>query len=325
MSTTQREKPLISIVVLNWNGRKFIDTFFDSVKKLKYPKKLIEVIFVDNASSDNSVEYFLSKNIENARLVQTGANYGYAKGNNIGIKESRGEYIAICNNDLEFDPMWLNNLVETAQETNADVVVPKLIFADSKKINNAGSKLIFNSDWANNERGVNAEQNDAEFNKRVKVTAFCGASPLIKRTFFEDIGIFDKHFFLYWEDTDLSWRGYKKNKLYIYEPKAEVIHYTSSSTGGSGSPIFNYYVSRNRVLILIKNGSLFYSTKAFALVVRDHVLYKLKDVVSSLIKNGGKRVAITNFILGLKIIGGIIQLSPLMLLKRYGITKEEYL
>ena len=325
MPFNSEKKPLVSIVVLNWNGKRFVDSFFDSVDKLSYPKKYIEIIFVDNKSSDDSVDYFLSKKIKNARLVQTGSNYGYAKGNNFGIKESRGDYIAICNNDLEFDSGWLDNLIKTALETRADVVVPKLIFADSKKINNAGSMIVFNSDWPNDERGVNADRNDARFNERAEITAFCGASPLIKRSFFENVGIFDSHFFLYWEDTDLSWRAYKQNKTIIYEPKSTVYHHTSSSTGGSNSPIFNYYVSRNRVLILIKNGSIFYALKAFAKVTRDHVFYKLKDLFIALSQKQNRKVALKNLGLGVRIIGGIIWLSPLMLLKRYNIVKEESL
>lgn len=323
MSDKNNIKPLVSIVVLNWNGKKFIDLFFDSLKKTKYPKHLIEVLFVDNDSSDDSVEYFLSKNIHNARLIQTGGNYGYAKGNNFGIKEARGDYIAICNNDLEFDSMWLSELIKTALDTKADIVVPKLIFADSKKINNAGSNLVFNNTWANIERGVNVEPNNPKFNKETKITAFCGASPLIKRSLFETVGCFDKSFFLYWEDTDLSWRAYKKNKSIYYSPKSIVYHHTSSSTGGSESPTFIYYVSRNRVLILIKNGSLFYAFKSFLQVFRDHVLYKVKDLYHSMKTKNNRKIAVKNLKLGFKIIFGIIKLTPLMLLKRYNIIKEE--
>lgn len=325
MSIDSKKKPLVSVVNLNWNGRKFIDGFFDSINRLNYPKDRIEILFVDNNSSDDSVKYFLSKKVKNARLIQAGANYGYAKGNNIGIKEARGDYIAVCNNDLEFDPMWLDNLVKTALETDADVVVPKLIFADSKRINNAGSTLIFDSDWPNDERGVNASRSKPEFNKRTKVTAFCGASSLVKRSFFESVGIFDKHFFLYWEDTDLSWRGYKQGKTIIYEPKSVVYHHTSSSTGGSNSPIFVYYVSRNRVLILIKNGSIYYAVRAFVSVTRDHVIYKIKDLFVTILNGQNGKGAFSNLLLGLRIMRGIVRLTPLMILKRYGIVKEEIL
>ena len=322
INTTQ---PFVSIIVLNWNGRRFIDSFFNSIEKLSYPKDKIEVLFVDNASSDDSVEYFRSKNIQYARIIQTGANYGYSGGNNFGFKEAKGDFIAVCNNDLELDKEWLKELVSTALETSADVVVPKLVFADTHKINNAGSMIINDSDWPNKERGVDADIDDPEFNYQTEVTAFCGASPLFKRSFLEEVGLFDKRFFLYWEDGDLSWRGQKVGKRYIYTPNSIAYHHTSGSTGGSSSPVFVYYVSRNRVLIQIKNSSLRLALRAFLKVVRDHVIIKIRDLTHAIRSGLGRKQAASNLLLGVRIIIGIISLTPIMLLKRWEIIQEERL
>lgn len=316
-------KPFVSIIVLNWNGKRFIDPFFNSVSSLDYPKARIEVLFVDNNSSDGSAEYFTSKNIPNARLIQTGGNYGYAGGNNYGFKEAQGEFIAVCNNDLTLDSKWLSNLIHTAESTQADIVVPKIIDTHTNMIGNAGSMLLTDSDWPNTERGVGSKPNDIEFNKQAAVTAFCGASPLFRRSFLEEVGLFDSRFFLYWEDGDLSWRGQKHNKKYVYEPKAVVYHQTSGSTGGSNSPVFIYYVSRNRVLILIKNGKLTLALRAFLKVGRDHVLVKLRDLLRTVRSGQGRRQAARNLLLGVKIIGGIMYLTPIMLLKRWHIVQEE--
>lgn len=319
------ELPFVSIIVLNWNGRRFVDGFFDSIEKLDYPKDCLEVIFVDNGSTDDSVAYFKSKKISYARLVETGANYGYAKGNSFGFRAAKGDYIAVCNNDLELDKNWLKELVASAKRTNADVTVPKLVFADTKTINNAGSMLVPDSDWPNLERGMDAPMDDPEFNKEVEVTAFCGASPLFKKSFLEDVGLFDRRFFLYWEDGDLSWRGQKQGKKYIYAPKSIAYHHTSGSTGGSVSPVFIYHVSRNRVIILIKNARFFYAFKAFAKVGRDHVLFKIRDLWHAIRSGHGRKQALANLRLGLKIIFGIIALTPISLMKRWHIVKEETL
>jgi len=317
--------PLVSIIVLNWNGKRFIDSFFDSVYTQTYPSQKIEILFVDNASSDDSVAYFDSKHYPRARLVQTGANYGYSGGNNYGFREAKGQYIVVCNNDLELDPHWLENLVECATETDADIVVPKLVYAGSNTINNAGSILIPDSDWPNKERGIDEPADLAEFNVRQEVTAFCGASPLFKRDFLEEVGLFDKRFFLYWEDGDLSWRGQKKGKKYVYEPTAIAYHNASGSTGGSTSPVFVYYVSRNRILILVKNAKLRYALKAFAKVGRDHVLYKIRDVFAAIKSGQGKKTALRNLWLGIKIIAGTVALTPVMLCKRWKLISEEHL
>jgi GT2 family glycosyltransferase len=212
MSKKLGEKPLVSIVVLNWNGQRYNDIFFKSVAKQTYGTKKIEAIFVDNGSSDDSVKKFLEMKIPYAKLIETGDNYGYSGGNNFGIREAKGDYIVICNNDLVLEPKWLETLVKTAQETDADIVVPKLIHFGTSKIYNAGSMIHPEDDWPNRERGVNQSADKKEFNTRAEITAFCGASPLFKRSFLEEVGLFDKQFFLYWEDTDLSWRGQKLGK-----------------------------------------------------------------------------------------------------------------
>lgn len=316
---------LVSVIVLNWNGRRFVDGIINSIQQQSYPQSSIEILFVDNNSSDDSVKYFSQKKVANARLIQTGDNHGYAGGNNFGFREAAGDYIVVCNNDLELHKDWLKNLVKSARKNNADVVVPKLVYADSNKINNAGSLLMPDSDWPNKERGVGKPFNDPEFNQTTEVTAFCGASPLFRRSFLEQVGMYDKRFFLYWEDGDLSWRGQKLNKKYIYEPKAVAYHHTSGSTGGETSPVFIYYVSRNRVLILLKHARFRLALRAFMVVARDHVLFKLRDLISAIRRRNGIRNSLKNLYLGIRILLGIIWSSPVMLLKRFEIIKEETL
>ena len=321
----QSKFPKVSILILNWNGKRYIDKIFSSISKLNYPKDKIEILFIDNASSDDSVRYFLSKSYKNARLIETGGNYGYAGGNNYGFKEAAGDYIVVCNNDLEFDRLWLKNLIETALDTDADVVVPKIIYAKNNIINNAGSTLVPDSDWPNSERGMGESVSNKKFNDRSEVTAFCGASPLFKRSFLQEVGLYDPLYFLYWEDTDLSWRGQKKGKKYIYEPSSIAYHDTSGSTGGETSSVFIYYVSRNRVLILVKNGKFRYALKATLKVFRDHVVYKIIDLLIALGKRRGRKSALKGFLLGIKIQIGIAFYTPVMLLKRVHLVKEEAL
>jgi GT2 family glycosyltransferase len=315
--------PFVSILVLNWNGKRFIDGFFDSIAKQTYPQDRMEIIFIDNGSHDDSVDYFLSKQIANARLLETGANYGYAGGNDYGFKEAKGNYIAVCNNDLELAPTWLAELVRAALTTDADITVPKLVYADTGTINNAGSNIVPDSDWPNKERGMNQPADTPEFNKQIEVTAICGASPLFKRSFLHEVGLYDRRFFLYWEDSDLSWRGQKKGKKYIYAPKSVAYHHTSGSTGGEQSPIFIYYVSRNRILILLKHSTFRLIAKGFAKLGRDHILYKIRDLWHASRSGQGRRKALKALLLGIKIFGGVLRLTPLMLGKRWGLIKEE--
>lgn len=316
-------KPKVSLLVLNWNGKRYIDSFFNSIDKQTYGTDNIEVLFIDNDSHDDSVEYFLSKKIPYARLIQTGANHGYAGGNNFGFKQAKGEYIVVCNNDLELTPTWLEELIKAARKTNADVTVPKLVYGNEHTINNAGSNIFAHQDWPIIERGIGQPDNNPEFNKPAEVTAFCGASPMFKKSFLHDVGIFDKTFFLYWEDGDLSWRGQKAGKKFHYAPDAIAYHFASGSTGGEQSPTFIYFVSRNRLLILLKHASPLVIFKGFAKVSRDHILYKMRDLFNAIKQGSGRKKAANNLWLGVRIVFGAILLSPIMLGKRWKILKEE--
>ncbi len=317
--------PLVSILVLNWNGSPLIEPFFESLDLQTFGMDRVETIFIDNASSDDSVEHFLATKRPYARLLQTGANLGYAGGNNRGFHEARGRYVIVCNNDLELAPEWLASLIRTVEVTGADVVVPKLVDVGSGRIGNAGSEVVSWSNWPIIERGVGADLGAPEFDVSTEVTAFCGASPLFRREFLEDVGLFDGHFFLYWEDGDLSWRGQSLGKRYVYEPAAVALHRTSSSTGGSESPTFVHYVNRNRLLILIKHARLHVMLSGFKGVLRDHVLLKVRDLTRAMRSGSGRRVAAGRLWMGFKIFGGVARLTPLMLLKRWGIAKEERL
>ena len=319
------KKPKVSILVLFWNTKRYIDGFFESIEKQTYGIENIEVLFIDNGSTDGSAEYFLSKKRPYARLISTGKNYGYAGGNNIGFKETNGDYVVVCNSDLELAPNWLEELIKVALKTKADVTVPKLVYAKSNTINNAGSNIFPNLDWPIIERGMNQSADLPEFNKQTEVTAFCGASPLFTRDFLKKVGFFDSRFFLYWEDGDLSWRGQKAGRKYVYAPKAIAYHDASGSTGGEQSATFIYYVSRNRLLILIKHSRPGLIFRGFAKVIRDHIFWKAKDFVFAIARGSGRKKAAKNLGLGFKIIGGALWLTPLMLGKRWGLVKEDHL
>ena len=317
--------PFISIVVVLWNSEDLIDGLYHAIDKQTYPHNRLELLLVDNNSQDETTKRAEDQRPKYARLIKTGGNYGYAGGNNFGFRETKGEFIVVCNPDIRPDPNWLMKLVETAVATKADVVVPKVVFSDKSLINNAGSDLHPMSDWPIIDRGINESAHNSAFDKRVEVTAFCGASPLLRRSFLNDIGVFDKYFFLYWEDGDLSWRGQKAHKHYIYEPGAVAAHYHGGSTGGEQSKTFIYYVSRNRVLILIKHAQLHVAVKAFIKVCRDHIIWKVRDLWEATLKGSGKRQAAGSLLLGIKIVLGVIRLTPIMLAKRWHILREEAL
>lgn len=322
MSKKNISKPLISIIALNWNGKKFIDPLVESVAKQKLIDIDIEFLFVDNDSSDDSVSYY-SQTYEkdNFRLVKNSANFGYSKGNNLGIKQAKGDYVLVCNNDLIMDENLVQNLYDEIIKSKADLVVPKLMFLNKPGyINNAGSVLDKNNSWPVSEVGF-GEKDDGQYDTVREISAFCGACVLFTREFLHNVGLYDDKFFMYFEDSDLSWRGQDAKRKFAYNPKA-IAHHHHTGTSVEGSKKFNYYVARNRVLILLKNASPRVILTGYKFAVRDHVYYRLKNVIKASIGRYPKKLSLKELSQGLKTFTGIVIYTPYALLKRWNIIKE---
>jgi GT2 family glycosyltransferase len=318
--------PRISVVVLNWNGKKFIDPFISSFIKQKYPASRLELIFTDNNSSDDSVQYVneVYGHMANLKIVQNKDNYGYAGGNNRGIKEATGDYVLICNNDLELDDSLIKELVKVAGSCKAAVTTPKLMFLNRRGvINNAGSRIESSNPWPIHEIGAN-EKDSGQYEEIREITAFCGACILVSRKFLENVGMFDEKFFMYFEDGDLSWRGQKAGFKYFYAPKAIAYHY-HTGTSKEGSPLFNHYVGRNRLLILVKNARSDVVLKGIYVTLRDHLVGRLRNIVKALLGRGSAKHALHEFYLSQKMLWDFTRLLPYVLLKRWGILPEEKL
>ena len=318
--------PLVSIVVLNWNGKKFIDPFVKTFLAQTYSQSAIELLFIDNGSTDDSVDYFRQNHShhDNIKIVENGGNYGYAGGNDRGMHHTKGDYVLVCNNDLELDKDLVAELVKVAETKQADAVVPKLMYLNRPGIiNNAGSKLDANSDWPIWEIGKD-EKDEGQFNEIREITALCGACVLFKRSFLETVGLFDAKFFMYFEDGDLSWRGQKAGAKYYYAPKAVAFHFHTGSSK-EGSPLFNHYVGRNRMIILAKNAGIKVFAKGYAKTLRDHLLFRLKNLWASLFGRYSRRMALKEFWFSQKILWSIAWLLPYAFLKRLKLLKEDTL
>jgi GT2 family glycosyltransferase len=145
-------------------------------------------------------------------------------------------------------------------------------------VNNVGSRLV--------ERGYGGdrgfEQLDrGQFDDPAEVFAWCGGGVLLRREYLEDVGLFDERFFLYYEDTDLAWRGRARGWSYRYVPEAVQRHLHAASSG-EWSPLFRHFVERNRLLMLVKNAPLKLAGPEVARFVAATVAYALRDIVRPL-------------------------------------------
>lgn len=239
--------PLVSVIVVNWNGRDYLMECLESLRSQTFID--FEIIVVDNGSTDGSVEMIRS-HFPDCLIIQNTCNYGFARGNNQGIEKAKGEYIALLNNDAQADCLWLEELVKAAEEDRrAGMLASKIYLQGSSKVIDNVGHLIYR-DGLNRGRG-RLEVDHGQFDKKEEVLFPSGCAALYRRAMLEEVGLFDEDFFAYGDDTDLGLKGRLAGWKCVYVPGA-VVHHRYSQSSGSYSPMKAFYVERNRVWIAIK-------------------------------------------------------------------------
>ncbi len=242
-------QPSVSIIILVRNHREHLKDCLESVMNLDYPH--LEIILADNASTDGSADFVQGK-FPSVKVLRLDKNYGFAEGNNIAIKQAKGDYIFLLNPDTKVEPECVNKLVETMEkDKNIGICMPKmLIFNEPSVINSTG--IIANKVLQGRDRGA-WELDCGQYDRERQILGACGAGMFIRRNLFEKIGYFDRLYFAYYEDLDFSirtrWSGYKIN----FVPQAIVYHKYRPFR----KDIFNEYIDhRNRLRMMLKNMSL---------------------------------------------------------------------
>lgn len=250
--------PLCSIIVLNYQGEKFIEKTIQSLLDLDYPKNKYEIIIVDNASTDNSkiiIESFcrLTTNHQPPTTLYLQRNLGFAGGNNKGIKIAKGEYIALLNNDCSVEKDWLKELVIVAEKNkNIFAVNSKIMLGNTNKIQNTGIR-IFSNGYAQDRGAIprnrkqEYEEDINQYNREEKIDAACAAASLFRKSILDKIGFLDESFFLYYEDVEISERARKHGYTIMYAPKA-IVHHLHAVSSKEWSPFFIYHSEKGRLL-----------------------------------------------------------------------------
>lgn len=236
----------VTVLVLNFNGRKYLKECLNSLLATDYP--CLKIIVIDNGSTDGSAE-FIRSNYPNVKVIKHDHNYGYARAYNVVIGAIQSEYIALLNNDVLVEPNWLKELLPYAANDDIAAVTPKMKFLHDKTLINAagGSCDLYGVGW---NRG-NGEVDTGQYDVVQEVFYGNGGALLIKKRVWCEIGPFDERYFMYGEDLDWCWRARLKGYKIIYVPYAEVRHHWR----GSGAPMV-YLLERHWLSTVLKNYSL---------------------------------------------------------------------
>jgi hypothetical protein len=197
--------PLVSVVILNWNGGDYLRSCVKSVLETDYPRNRIEVIVVDNGSTDNSAK-FIKKIYPQVNLIENERNLGFCVGNNIGIKKASGDLIILLNNDTIVDSAWIKEILKKAKNPKVGIVGGRLYFPQTKVIELMGYRSKF---LGYREAIGSGEEDNGQYDEVNNVDSVIGALLAIKREVIAKIGLLDSRFFAYCEDIDLCHRARK--------------------------------------------------------------------------------------------------------------------
>jgi GT2 family glycosyltransferase len=259
----------ISVVIVNWNGKTELAHCLESLRAQTFDG--FETIVVDNGSTDGSLE-LLRDDFPEVKVLATGENLGFAEGVNRGIDASRGPWIATLNNDAVADPRWLERLREAAQAGAADLgmLQPRINFTDpADRINSTGVILFKNATAM--DRGFDTPAREARWSEDI----FCptAGAALYRRKMLDEVrlpsGVFDRTFFMYFEDVDLGWRCRLAGWSARYVPDSVVHHRFQGTSKRHGSLFVPISCKRNRLRSLIKNGSMSFIVRGLPTTVSD--------------------------------------------------------
>ncbi len=243
-------KPLISIIIVNFNGLKFLDDCLSSIFLNSF--KDFEIIFVDNCSSDESVS-FVKQHYPKVKVIENTTNSGYAGGNNVGYKVARGEYILILNNDTTIEKHFLQDILRSFEEIpKLACVQPKIVLMKRPEIiDSCGAfltKVLFLYHY-----GYDKPEKLPEYNKSFRIFAAKGACMLLKKEVIEKTGLFDDDFWCYYEETDFCHRLWLAGFECWYYPKAKIYHLMGGTSLTFNSSFVQFQNFKNRLTSFIKN------------------------------------------------------------------------
>lgn len=445
--------PFVSVIVLNYNGKHLLPDCLNSLWRQSYPHERFEVILVDNASLDGSVEMVRDK-FPWVKVIRNQTNLGFGRANNVAIRQTVGDYVALLNNDAVATEGWLRELVKAAEgDPRIGICTSKILFLHNRLpltitvepawfspshgrlmgvrlydleledgqnrleylegffgeemdgarrfrwaqekallgfpvrwgdkdlklklvfsvphpegklvrlalsvagkevatreisggeiaewpltipqvfleevvpvIQNTGS-IVF-TDGRGRDRGAYVrdgqhinEEDKGQYEREEEVFAACGAAAIFRRAMLNEVGLFDEDFFMYYEDTDLSWRARLLGWKVMYVPSA-VVRHLHCGTSLAWSPLFIYHSSLNRLAMLFKNGSweqvIPAWTKYFAGTAKDG----LRAFELLLRRCEGWRKMMGYFLLRVRICGALLLSLPRLLLKRCQIQRS---
>jgi GT2 family glycosyltransferase len=297
--------PLISVVIPNYNGAACLDRCLRSL--IVQTCAPLEIIIVDNASSDTSIEV-VRRIAPNARVLPQQRNLGFAAAVNLGIKDAKADWVAILNNDTEVSPDWLEACAAAMGRH------PDAAFFASRIMNYSRRDHIYSAGDCYLRAGIGyrrgqEQRGSNEYTAEIPIFAACGCAALVRRPVLEAAQGYDDRFFAYLEDVDLGLRLQAEGMCGYYVPGAVVYHVGGATSGGEFAPLAVRLRTRNALLVLVKSVPAAILMRCIPMILAMQATWFFR-----VIRHG----RLLSYMRGL---AGVIPLVPEMLQRRRGMRR----
>ncbi len=290
-------KPSVAVVILNWNGKQFLEKFLPSVLLSTYTN--LNIIVADNASTDDSV-IFVKQHFPLVQIIENHENGGFAKGYNMALKTVDADFFVLLNSDVEVTTNWIEPIIEL-MESDLDIAAcqPKILDYNRKthfEYAGASGGFIdkYGYPFARGRIFEEIEADNGQYNDAVPCFWASGACMLVRANVFKKLGGFDEYFFAHQEEIDLCWRmqlnGYK-----IFVQPESVVYHVGGGTLPKGNNKKVYLNFRNNLIMLYKNYSI--KDKLTKIPIR-LILDGVAAFKGLLEGNGGYLIAVLNAHIG---------------------------
>lgn len=247
--------PSVAIVILNWNGRQYLEKFLPSVLATNYEN--CQIIVADNASTDDSVQ-FLKAEFPQVEIISLEKNYGFAGGYNRALNQLESKYFVLLNSDVEVTPGWIHPLVELMERNHS-------VAACQPKIRSLNHRELFEyagaaGGWIDRLgypfcRGRvfdTCEKDVGQYDDEAEIFWASGAAMFVRASCFKSSGGFDEYLFAHQEEIDLCWRWKNEGKKVFAQPQSLVYHLGGGSlAAGTTRKVFLNF--RNNLVVMHKN------------------------------------------------------------------------
>jgi N-acetylglucosaminyl-diphospho-decaprenol L-rhamnosyltransferase len=280
--------PDVTVVTVTFNAAHLVLNCLDALAAQDLGGLQMEVVVVDNASQDATVE-LVELHHPGVRILRSPVNLGFAGGNNLALRDARSRAVILLNNDATPEPGFVRALVEALDRApdevaamtatvlltqrfraaRADEVARVVVGPDGGWVADDGGDVTLVNSTGNEIRtdGFGADRgwlaDAARHAPGPEVFGFCGAAAILRRSALDDVGLLDESFFMYYEDSDLSWRlrlaGYR-----IEHCPTAVVHHEHAASSGEGSDLFRFHDARNRLLMLTKDATAALAVRSVA-------------------------------------------------------------